>query len=442
MAFSPLVEAIASAFLRDEPTVEQLVTRASHVLGQRWRWLRPLATRYFTAMAGRRPRRREVVAFLRRDAGLQRAYKKYGHRIDVLTFFPESQEMRPVAAAVNWNVPPIRTEGEFAEWLGIELNELYWFADVRGWGTRLGAPPKTRHYSYRVLTKRSGTIRLIESPKTRLKRIQRKILSEILERIPIHEAAHGFVKGRSIKSFAAPHVGRHVVLKLDLQDFFPSFHAARVQAAFRTVGYPERVADLLAGVCCTSTQRELWKQVPLDVNPQYWRESRDLYFHTHLPQGAPTSPALANICCYRIDCRLAGLAKAVRASYTRYADDLAFSGGDEFGRIAERFAVHVAAILMEEGFRVNFHKTRIMPQGVRQRLVGLVVNDHVNISRDEFDRLKAILTNCHRDGPESQNLENLPHWKQHLDGRVEFAGTINPAKGERLRALFNRIAWE
>lgn len=444
MAFSPLVEALARAFLRDEPDVEQLVARASHVLGEKWRWLRPLAKRYVADFRKRRPRRREVVSFLRHDRGLLRAYEKYRHEIHIVTFFPDTQEMRPVAAASNWDVPAIRSEAELASWLGLglELNELYWFADVAGFGARIGAPLKTRHYSYRILTKRSGNIRLIEAPKSRLKKLQRKILADILERIPTHDSAHGFVKGRSIKTFSSHHSNKHVVLKLDLQDFFPSFHAARIQALFRTIGYPERVADLLAGLCCTSTPRELWKQVPFDVNSQQWRESRDLYFRTHLPQGAPTSPALANICCYRLDCRLAGLAKSVGAAYTRYADDLAFSGDENFARGIERFSNHVAAILLDEGFSVNFHKTRVMRQGVRQQLTGLVVNRHANLARVEYDRLKAILTNCARLGPQTQNRDALPHWRQHLDGRVGFVEMVNSSRGKKLREIFDRVRWE
>jgi hypothetical protein len=164
-----------------------------------------------------------------------------------------------------------------------------------------------------------------------------------------------------------------------------------------------------------------------------------LYSRPHLPQGASTSPALANLCAYRIDCRLAGLAKSVGAQYTRYADDLAFSGGEAFEKCAERFATHAAAILHEEGFSVHHRKTRIMRQGVRQHLAGLVVNGRMNVMRSDFDRLKAILTNCVRLGPESQNRDSLPYFRAHLEGRVGFVETINLAKGHRLRRIFDRV---
>jgi hypothetical protein len=226
---------------------------------------------------------------------------------------------------------------------------------------------------------------------------------------------------------------------MDLEDFFPSISGVRVQTFFRTAGYPEQVADLLGGICTNATPREVWKGIDANAN-QLW-ETRALYARPHLPQGAPGSPALANLCAYRTDCRLAGLAKAAGAIYTRYADDLAFSGGEEFGRCAERFSIHVAVILQEEGFRVNHRKTRIMRGGVRQHLAGLVVNERVNVRRSDFDALKAVLTNCVRLGPETQNRDGHPGFRSHLEGRVGFVESINVDKGKRLRAILERIVW-
>lgn len=138
---------------------------------------------------------------------------------------------------------------------------------------------------------------------------------------------------------------------------------------------------------------------------------------------------------------MTGLARAAGATYTRYADDLAFSGNEDFARRVERFSTHVAAILMEEGFSVNHRKTRRMRQGVRQRLAGLTANAQVNVIRADFDRLKATLTNCARLGPASQNREAHPMFRQHLEGRVGFVESINAAKGARLRRIFDRIQW-
>ena len=128
--------------------------------------------------------------------------------------------------------------------------------------------------------------------------------------------------------------------------------------------------------------------------------------------------------------------------YTRYADDLAFSGNQEFARRAETFSIHAAAIAMEEGFSVCHRKTRIMRQGVRQHLAGLVTNQRVNVIRADFDRLKATLTNCVRFGPEAQNRRHHPDFRSHLEGRVSFVEMIHPEKGARLRRIFEQIEWK
>src|SRR6185437_6935701 len=349
--------------------------------------------------------------------------------------------MEPVTSARTWDLPPILCAGALADWLQLSVGDLEWFADLKALGYQKNAA-RLRHYHYRVLLKHSGAIRLIESPKPRLKQLQRQILAGILEKIPPHPAAHGFLKGRSIQTFVAPHVGQRAVLRMDLRDFFPSFAAARIKAFFRTLGYSQSVAGLLGGICTNATPRDVWSKPAFDINPQQLREARVLYARPHLPQGAPTSPALANLCSYRIDCRLAGLAKSAGANYSRYADDLAFSGDAEFESCLERFSAHVAAILQEEGFVVNYRKTRIMRQGVRQRIVGLVANQRLNVVRNEFDRLKAILTNCVRHGIHTQNRNAHPDFRAHLEGRVSFVEMINPAKGMRLRRTFDQIRWE
>jgi retron-type reverse transcriptase len=252
---------------------------------------------------------------------------------------------------------------------------------------------------------------------------------------------HGFLKGHSIKTFAAPHVGQRVVLRMDLQDFFPSFAGPRIQAFFRTAGYPESVADLLGGLCTNAAGLSAWKEVEKPVDPALLREARSLYARPHLPQGAPTSPALANLCAYRIDCRLSAMAQSAGACYTRYADDLAFSGDEAFDRSAERFSTYAAAILLEEGFTVHHRKTRIMRQSTRQYLAGMVANHHLNVIRADYDRLKAVLTNCVRYGPESQNRDAHPAFQSHLEGRVGFVQMINPMKGIRLRRILDQIQW-
>jgi len=396
--------AIASAILAAEPTVKDIVSHLAKALDREPRRLMRAARRYLRKFPPSitRPRLRDVEAFVRADPSFRRKPR-------TVNWISGPASMQPVPAARAWPIPQIETVADLAAWLGAEIGELEWLADLKG---------LSRHYHYRAIEKPSGGIRLIESPKPRLKTAQRKILTGILEKIPAHPAVHGFVKRHSVKTFVAPHVAQAVVLKMDLEDFFPSISRARVQALFRTMGYPESVADVLGGLTTT-------------VAPHRF----GIYNRPHLPQGAPTSPALANLCAYRADCRLSSLAMAVGARYTRYADDLAFSGRE----LRRRFSIHAAAILLEEGFQVNHRKTRLMRPSVRQHLAGLVINRQPNIRRADFDRLKATLTNCLRYGLESQNRDRHPHYRQHLEGKVAWVESIHPAKGKRLRALLDRL---
>ena len=428
----------SAAILSGTLDTDGLVDRGARLLGRRWRWLRPLARRVCDAFGDRpRPRRVVLAEFLLRDAGFLRACDR--HELQLVELLTAPAMMSPVAAAESWSVPTLRTVREVADWLGISVSELEWFADVRSLESKRNQG-RLRHYHYRALAKRFGQIRLIEAPKPRLKEHQRRILTEILNHIPLHATAHGFRHGRSILTFAAPHVGRRVVLRIDLQDFFPSIRAARVQALFRTVGYPEPVADLLAGLCTNCTPLDALD----DVDPSTYRQLRNarwLYSQPHLPQGAPTSPALANLCAYRMDCRLSGLADSASATYTRYADDLAFSGELDFSRVVSRFHLHACATVIEEGFTVHHRKTRIMRQGARQRLAGIVVNQRLNVMRADYDRLKATLTNCVRHGAASQNRASQADFYAHLLGRISFVETVNPARGRRLHDLFEQVSW-
>ncbi len=418
-----VIQALAAALAGGEAAADPIVERCTAALGQRWRWLRPLALRYL-AFHEEKPwaRRRELIVFLHEDRRLRHALARHRGEIVVVQRFAPPMEMRP-----KWPVPPIATPGDLADWLGLTPGELDWFADLKALGYK-DPNPKLRHYHFQVFEKSGGSVRLIEAPKRTLKEIQQRILVEILDRVPTHAAAHGFVKGRSVKTFAAPHVGQHVVLRLDLKDFFPSIGGRRVQTLFRVMGYPEAVADLLGGLATNVVPRDVWKD-------------RVLYNRPHLPQGAPTSPALANMCFFRADCRLAGLAESAGARYTRYADDLAFSGGGDFERRVERFAAHVAAIVHEEGFTVHHRKTRVMRRGVRQHLAGVVANERLNVPRPDFDRLKAILTNCVRYGPSGQNREGHDDFRAHLEGRVGWVESIHPARGKRLREILAKVDW-
>lgn len=233
---SSFYSALAKSILAGEMAVDPIVDRATKTLGKRWRWLRPLARRYLAAFTEQsRPRLKEVVQFLIADEGIKRARRIYRDKVRIAEWVQEPHQMRPVRAAVGWKIPAIETVGGLAAWLSLSVGELEWFADLKRLGARLGQgriDGPLSHYNYRILSKDYGSIRVIEAPKPRLKELQQIILREILNRIPLHPAAHGFVTGRSIKTFVAAHVGKRVVLRMDLKDFFHRFPADEFNPSF------------------------------------------------------------------------------------------------------------------------------------------------------------------------------------------------------------------
>jgi hypothetical protein len=157
--------------------------------------------------------------------------------------------------------------------------------------------------------------------------------------------------------------------------------------------------------------------------------------------GAPASPTIANLCAWRLDCRLQGMSEHFGLDYTRYADDLAFSSSAKLIRLASYLQGLVGAMAIEEGFHIKHRKTHFNTRAQRQRLAGVVVNEKPNLPRREYDQLKTILYNCIRFGPDSQNRQGLVDYKSHLAGRVAYATWLNPSGGERLKALWKRIQW-
>ena len=230
----------------------------------------------------------------------------------------------PAMGRIRWPIPVLAAAGDLAALLEVSPGELEWLADARGL-ERTVQDERLRNYRYGALPRRNGSLRVVERPKTRLKAIQRRLLHELLDRVPAHPAAHGFTRGRSARTHAAAHVGRRVVLRMDLEDFFASIQAGRIYGIFRTCGYPEAVAHALTALTTNVVPARVWTALPrprgeMEAITAHHRLGRRLAT-AHLPQGAPTSPALANLAAFRLDRRLAGLAASLGAVYTRYADD-------------------------------------------------------------------------------------------------------------------------
>ncbi|WP_324336047.1 reverse transcriptase family protein [Baekduia sp.] len=341
-------------------------------------------------------------------------------------------------------VPDLATVADLGAFLDLDAGRLAWLADVRSW-ERAAPDRRLRHYTYAWIARPDAPVRLLEQPKPRLKAIQRRLLHEVLAWIPAHPAAHGFVAGRSVAGHAAAHCGAPAVLRFDVEDFFVSLAAGRVWGVLRTAGYPEAVAHALTGLMTNSVAAGAWAEIPAPSAPHLRRAHALLgrrLAAPHLPQGAPTSPMLANLCAFSLDRRLAGLAARLGATYTRYADDLVLSGGPGLARRAEKVTATVRAIVADEGLRLNERKTRVMTAGGRQVVGGIVVNQRTNVPREEFDRLKAILHNAARHGPASQNRAGVADFRAHLLGRIAWVAALNPARGARLLRVFDAIDWD
>ncbi|MCA8999276.1 MAG: RNA-directed DNA polymerase, partial [Planctomycetaceae bacterium] len=334
-----------------------------------------------------------------------------------------------------YGLPTLRTPEDLADWLHIPIGKLAWLTLRTNDGHR-PVSTEASHYRYQWIPKRSGGWRLIEAPKEQLRLVQTQILREILDRIPPHSSSHGFIAGRSIITNAEPHLGQKFILKLDLQDFYASVRYARIVAIYRSFGFSREVSIWLARLSTTAVPWSL--QFPT-------RDARSWTFHAyyafHLPQGAPTSPALANLSAYGLDVRLAGMAAAYGLNYTRYADDLTFSGpGRAFPSLREVIPF-ANRIIRSERFRPNQKKAKVIRRSQRQTVTGVVVNEHLNVSRQEYDRLKAILHNCVKMGPSSQNRGELADFPAHLRGKIAHVMLLNEDRGLKLLEIYHRIDW-
>jgi hypothetical protein len=335
-------------------------------------------------------------------------------------------------------VPRLATPGDLAKWLQLSIGQLDWLSDAK---RQQGSTdiPILQHYRYAFVPKKTGAPRLIEIPKPKLMAIQRRILHEILDLVPTHDSAHGFISGRSCLSAAQVHAGEIIVVTVDLKNFFLNTRLSRVHHIFRSLGYPWAVARILTGLCSSCTPRSVFLRVPIAQRHDWLTQK--IYQSPHLPQGAPTSPALANLAAWHLDARVLGQAKTFGANYTRYADDLAFSGDADFALKIKPFLAGIDDIAKSEGFILNDRKTRVMRRGGCQRVTGIVVNDHINLPRAVFDELKATLHNCRRNGPVAENRAGLRDFRAHLNGKVTWVEQVNPARAERLQRMFNEIKW-
>jgi retron-type reverse transcriptase len=313
-------------------------------------------------------------------------------------------------------LPVANTALELAAAIGVTLAELRFLAFAREVST-------TTHYRRFTIPKRSGGERMISAPMQRLKHVQHWILEHILEPIALADPAHGFVPGRSTVSNAVPHVGAAVVINVDLKDFFPTVTYRRVKGLFAKLGYSEQVATVLGLVC---SEPDIVESTLDGVTYYVARGPR------RLPQGAPTSPAITNIMCRRLDHRIAGYARSKGLTYTRYADDLTLSTTDasiDVGAVLGFLRRTVAA----EGFAVHPDKIRIVRRGRRQEVTGIVVNEKPGVVRAELRRFRALLFQIEKDGPAGKTWGHGGDVLAAALGYASYVQMVDPIKGNGLR---------
>ncbi|WP_164727031.1 reverse transcriptase family protein [Shimia sediminis] len=336
----------------------------------------------------------------------------------------DTPEFLPAPALEGLDIPHLATCADLADWLLISQDQLTRFADLKSLSASTDnafAP----HYRYHTISKASGQARLIEEPKPFLKTLQKRILKGILNHVPTSEISFGFTRGRDCLQAASKHCGEDVVVTFDLRSFFPSVRQSRVIGLFRCLGYPDAVARHLAGLTTVITPAFVLKRLRL--------ENDRFLPNRHLPQGASTSPAIANLSAYALDRRLMGLARRLDAQVTRYADDITFSGPRE---ITTPLKHAVPEIIADSGFVVNPQKTHIMPRTQCQVTTGLVVNDHINILRRDYDNLRAELHHLLTlDDPRRRDASYLFA----LDGRITWVERVHPVRGQKLRESFNQV---
>jgi hypothetical protein len=328
------------------------------------------------------------------------------------------------AKLMHHKLPLIRSALQLSEDMGFTLSELKWLTYHRNTAT-------INHYTRFTIPKKSGGSREISAPKTKLRKAQAWVKTNILDNLAVHDAAYGFVNGKSTINNAKPHIGKDAVIKFDLKDFFPSISFVRVRGLFESFGYSRAISTLFALICTEPPRNE----VEFDGKMYYVAMSE-----RQLPQGACTSPTITNLLCRRLDEKLTQLAIDKGFTYTRYADDLTFSGNEESLNQIGSLMNNVRSIVAFEGFVVNEEKTRVLRAARRQRVTGIVVNEKANLTRKDIRSFRALLHNVEQRGLDEENHKNHPHFWDYINGYVSYVQMVRPDIGQKFAAQVLRIA--
>lgn len=273
---------------------------------------------------------------------------------------------------------------------------------------------KRNEYHIFTIPKKNGTMRIIEAPSDRLKKYQIWIKENILDRMVVSDSAKGFKRNCSILDNAKEHINKELVINIDLKDFFPSITYDMVYEIFVNAGYTTGVSHLLTRLCTNK------KNV--------------------LPQGSPASPIISNIVCSKLDKRLFSLAKKYKCSYTRYADDITFSGNAGIKNMLPT----VKKIIAEERFVINDSKVRLQYRNMRQVVTGLIVNKRITVSPQLSKEIERAIYYSLKYGVEDHMKRigcNKSFYKEHLYGIAYFIKMVDNHKGENYLARLDKINW-
>ncbi len=326
-----------------------------------------------------------------------------------------SDILSDIAKLQQNGLPLFNTPADVANAMNISVSQLRFLAFNR-------SISKVNHYRRFAIPKKTGGTRKISAPMYKLKDVQHWVLQNILNKTEIHEAAHGFVTGRSIVSNATPHVQAAVVINFDLKDFFPGIDFKRIKGVYKHMGYSESVATVLALIC---TEADVDEAI---LDGEKWFIGNG---ERHLPQGAPTSPALTNIICRKLDKRLTGLAAKLSFKYTRYADDLSFSSGIDHNINALQQCLQ--KIVTDEGFTLHPDKTRIMRTGAKKEVTGITVNDKPGVDRKTLKKFRAALHQLETKGAVHTHWGQSPDIVASMEGYANFVLMVDQEKGTKLK---------
>lgn len=346
---------------------------------------------------------------------------------------------------LNNGYPVIFSLEHLAILMGVQSDYLrYLIGDPKSTNWK-HTPYKKLRYNYYKLKKKRGGFREIMSPSKELKYIQKWIYVNILSKFPLRDSCKGFRKGISIKDNAMVHEGADVLLKVDLLRYYDTITEQMVFGVFADMGYAKNLAVSLAKLTTAEHRSSYWKSIPEKEREQMGVNHND--FPAVLPQGAPSSPAIANIVATQMDKRFDKLSEKLGYSYSRYADDLTFSIKN-LAKLPTQKLIRI--IISEEKFVINENKIKYFRRGNKQFVTGLTIANGINVPKKYRKFILSEIHYCKTFGPvahlerNSKNQlipQNTLVYHDWLLGHICFIKSINEKAGNKMFEEFNKINW-